>query len=113
MSDLDPHTATKITSEEADDYHAIVAQLSDDWRVIVCRAGVQWIVQHRAGQRHGRSRWVGRSYCRTREALNRLSHKHAGTLRPDAAAILAALPARIDEPAPPSSTGVDDEYRAE
>jgi hypothetical protein len=113
MSDPDHHAATKIMSEEAENYHAVVAQLSDEWRVIVCRAGIQWILQHRAGQRHGTARWVGRSYCRTSEALNRLSRKHAGNLRPAAAAILAALPARIDEPAPPSSTGVDDEYRAE
>lgn len=97
MSEPDHRTATKITSEESDDHHAVVARLSDDWRVIVCRAGIQWILQHRAGQRHGTARWVGRSYCRTSEALNRLSHKHAGTLRPDAAAILAALPERIEE----------------
>ena len=45
--------------------------------------GIQSILQHRAGQRHGRARWEGRSYCRTSEALNRLSRKHAGPLRPD------------------------------
>jgi hypothetical protein len=89
-----------IKSEEADDYHAVVAQLSDSWRVIICRAGIQWILQHREGARHGRARWTGRSYCRTSEALNRLSRKHAAHLRPDAAAILAALPERIEEPAP-------------
>ena len=88
-----------IKSEEADDYNAVVVQLNDDWRIIVCRAGVQWILQHREGARHGRARWTGRSYCRTSEALNQLSRKHAGALRPDAAAILAALPTRIEEPA--------------
>jgi hypothetical protein len=96
-----------ITSEEADDYHAVEARLNDEWRVIVCRSGIQWILQHRAGQRHGTARWVGRSYCRTSEALNRLSHKHAGTLRPDAAAILAALPARIEDTAPVLKASVD------
>ena len=109
MSEPDHHTATKITSEESDDYHAVVAQLSDDWRAIVCRAGLQWILQHRAGQRHGTARWVGRSYCRTSEALNRLSRKHAGALRPDAAAILAALPERIEERA---AKGVGEEVEA-
>jgi hypothetical protein len=101
MSEPDHHTATvrSVRSEESDDYYAVVARLNDDWRVIVCRAAIQWILQHRAGQRHGTARWVGRSYCRTSEALNRLSHKHAGTLRPAAAAILAALPERIEEPA--------------
>ena len=27
------------TSEESDDYHAIVARLNDHWRVVVCRCG--------------------------------------------------------------------------
>lgn len=92
--------AKPIKSEEADDYHAVVVQLSDAWRVIICRSGIQWILQHREGARHGRARWTGRSYCRTSEALNRLSRKHAGDLRPDAAEILAALPARIEDRSP-------------
>jgi hypothetical protein len=86
--------------EEADDYPAVVAQLSDNWRIIVCRSGIQWILQRRGGERHGRARWEGRSYCRTREALERVSRKYAGVIEPSAAATLAALPERIDaEPA--------------
>jgi hypothetical protein len=82
-------------SEEADDYHAVVAHLNDEWRVIICAAAIQWILQRRAGERHGTARWEGRSYCRTREALNRLSRKHAGAVDPNAAAILASLPETI------------------
>jgi hypothetical protein len=93
-----------IRSEEANDY-PVVTQLSDDWRIIVCKAGIQWILQHRAGQRHGRARWTGRSYCRTSEALNRLSRKHVNDLPPAAAAILAALPERIDDPPPIPRSG--------
>jgi hypothetical protein len=101
MSDLDPHTATKITSEEADDYHAIVARLNDHWRVIVCAAGLQWILQRGyLAKNHGGMRWRSRSFCRTSEALIRVSREHAGDLRPAAAAILAAMPERIEEPAP-------------
>jgi hypothetical protein len=77
-------------SEEADDYHAIVARLNDHWRVIECAAGLQWILQRAAGQRHGRTRWVSQSFCRTREALIRLSH----ATEPRAAAILSELPER-------------------
>jgi hypothetical protein len=84
-----------VTSEESDDYHAVVALLNADWRVIVCRANIQWMLQHRAGVRHGRARWEGRSYCRTSEALNRVSRKHAGAIDPTAGAILAGLPERI------------------
>jgi hypothetical protein len=83
-------------SEEADDYGAIVARLNDTWRIIVCKAGIQWILQHRSGQRHGRARWEGWSYCRTREALIRAVREHAGAVDPDALAILAALPERIE-----------------
>jgi hypothetical protein len=94
-----PATMPHVKSEESEDYYAVVARLNDDWRIIICRAGIQWILQHRAGARHGTARWTGRSYCRTSEALNRLSRKYAGDLRPDAAAIMAAIRERIEEPA--------------
>jgi hypothetical protein len=87
-------------SEEADDCRAIVARLNDNLRVIVCAAGIQWILQRRSGKRHGRARWEGRSFCRTREALIRVSREHAGAIDPVAAAILSALPARIDDAVP-------------
>jgi hypothetical protein len=83
-------------SEEADDYPA-VARLNDRWRVIVCAAGIQWILQRRAGKRYGRARWEGRSYCRTSDALNRLCRRHADPIDAFAAAILASLPERIVE----------------
>ena len=83
-------------SEEADDYHAVVARLNDRWRVIVCAAGIQWILQRRRGERRGTARWEGRCCCRTSGALNRLSRTHAGAVDPVAAAILASLPDRID-----------------
>jgi hypothetical protein len=83
-------------SEEADDHRAVVARLNDNWRVIVCAAGIQWILQRRSGKRHGRARWEGRSFCRTREALIRVSREHAGAVDPAAAAILAALPDRVE-----------------
>jgi hypothetical protein len=88
-------------SEEADNYGAIVARLNADWRVIVCSVGLQWVLQrgYRA-KNHGDMRWRGRSFCRTSEALIRCSREHASAIEPAAAAILAALPARIDDPEP-------------
>jgi hypothetical protein len=81
--------------EEADDYHAVVARLNESWRVIVCAAGIQWILQRRRGERRGTARWEGRSFCRTSEALNRLSRKYAGAIDPAAAAVLAGLPKEV------------------
>ena len=85
------------TSEESDDYHAIVAHLNNHWRVVVCRSGIQWILQRHAAERHGTARWVSRSYCRIRDGLILFSHEHAGEIEPAACAVLAALRARIED----------------
>jgi hypothetical protein len=90
-----------VRSEEADDYHAIVARLNADWRIIVCAAGIQWVLQRGyAARNHGDMRWRSRSFCRTSEALIRCCREHAGEIEPAASTILAALPARIDDLAP-------------
>ena len=79
-------------AEEADHYDSVVARLNRNWRVIVCSARIQWVLQRRRGQRRGRARWEGRSYCRTKEAITRLSRRFARPIDPVAAAIMAALP---------------------
>jgi hypothetical protein len=64
-------------------------------RVIECRDGIQWIIQHHRNGR-GCNGWRGVSFCRTKEALLRLAGNH-----PD----LLALPDSPDGspvPAPPS-----------
>jgi hypothetical protein len=83
--------------ESSDDYHRVVAILNPRHRVIICRDGIQLILQRRAGERHGRARWDSRSYCRTREGLNRVCRELAGEIDPVAAAILAALPDYIGQ----------------
>jgi hypothetical protein len=98
--DIEAHATQVLAkfpkSEEADDYHAVVVKLNDRWRVIVCASTIQWVLQRRAGERHGTERWEGRSYCTTSEALNRVSRRYAGVIDPTAAAILTSLPERID-----------------
>lgn len=47
----------------------VVVSLGDRWRVIEGPDADQWIVQKRAGYRHGRERWDNRGYFRAREAL--------------------------------------------
>ena len=39
--DMNTHAAVpSLRSEEADDYHAVVARLNESWRIIVCAAGI-------------------------------------------------------------------------
>lgn len=78
--------------ESDDAYGAIVARLNAGWRVIECRDGIQWILQRLDGERHGRARWTGRSYCRTREALNRVCRDYAGEIDATARSPLNSLP---------------------
>ena len=76
----------------ADDYPAVVATLNTGWRIIECRDGLQWILQRRAGKRHGQPRWEGRCYCRTRDGLGARVRELAGGLDATALAILEGLP---------------------
>lgn len=83
--------------ESSDLYPRVVAVLNDRWRVIACPAGIQWILQCRGRSKTmATSRWRGRSYCRTSEALIRCCREYAGEIEPAARAILAALPPRIE-----------------
>jgi len=79
------------------DLHYPNIRLNARWRVIVCRDGVQWILQHLHGPETGlKACWDGRSYCRTKEALLRCSRLHCGAIDPVAEAALAALPETIE-----------------
>jgi hypothetical protein len=80
--------------ESADDYRHIVARLNARWRVIECRDGLQWILQF--GKKSGHeTAWRGRSYCRSREALQRACASHAGEMDALARAALDSIPCWI------------------
>ena len=83
--------------ETADGYPHIVVMLNSNWRVIRCADGLQWILQYRGAPKKPRANdWRGRSYCRTRDALIRCAREYSGHIEPEAFAVLAALPARIE-----------------
>ena len=61
----------KSKDEGADSNAAIVTRLNENWRIIVCAVGIQWILQCR-GEKYGGVRWRHRGFCRTSEALRRV-----------------------------------------
>jgi hypothetical protein len=86
------------TMGSADTDTGLVAQLNADWRVVECRDHQQWILQRRGSpKKPRRNDWRGRSYCRTADALRRCTCNCARAIDPTAAAILAAMPPRIDD----------------
>lgn len=51
------------------------------YRVIVCRDGIQWIIQR---QKKGvRARWVALSYCTTQKSLSRVWTARTGDYAPE------------------------------
>ncbi len=81
--------------ESEDDYTNTVARISDRWRVIVCRDGIQWILQRRDAGRLAGARWRSLGYCLTRKGLMRLCAAHSARVDPAALSALAALPEHI------------------
>ncbi len=77
--------------ESAGDFSAVIAR-SNKVRVIVCKDGIQWIIQKRAGLRRGQPRWDSVSYCLTRKALIRLCRASEGGSDPDFLRELEMLP---------------------
>lgn len=57
--------------EYSDSYQGEIVR-SKKYRIAECRDNHQWIIQKRAGTRHGQPRWDNLSYCRGRNALIRL-----------------------------------------
>jgi hypothetical protein len=79
-------------SESSDAYPNI--KLNAGWRVILCRDGIQWILQRRHGpERPAGARWEGRAYCRIHDALIRCCRAYSGAIDPVARAVLEVLPA--------------------
>lgn len=82
--------------EESDAYRSVVTRLNSEWRVILCRGGIQWIIQRRAGaQRHGGDRWLSIAFHRLRDGLIHAVQERCGEVRLEASADLLALPAMV------------------
>jgi len=72
----------RVHREAADEYDCTVAHLDERHRVIICKDGIQWILQRRKKDWAG-ARWISNGYCATRKALTRLWHSKTGRILPD------------------------------
>lgn len=76
-------------------YDRVVVMLNDNWRLIVCKDGIQWILQRRVGERAGGARFDSRQYLTTKEGVMRACRTFAGAMTPQAAVALNFLPKHI------------------
>jgi hypothetical protein len=83
--------------EGSEGYHAVVAVLNDDWRVIdSCERYPyrQWILQKRRTHNDLGNAWRGSAYCQTRSCLESNVRERAGDITEEAKSILGQLPHR-------------------
>lgn len=85
--------------ESDDAYSFVVAVLNPRWRVIRCKDGIQWLLQHRVtgSETATREAWRGVKYHRARDPLLRSVAELKVEADAAALAILQALPERIEE----------------
>ena len=95
MSGTAPATVRTSNREEADDYRGFVVRLNENWRVVACSAGIQWILQRHGGLRRGGARWLSIAFHRSRETLKVAVQRRCGQVDPDQAEVIDALPAWI------------------
>ena len=92
---LDDKPVNRGPGETANRYPGVVAQINRRWRVILCSAEIQWILQRHDGERGGRARWAGVGYCQTRKALLRLCRASCERVSPSIWRVLDSLPDHI------------------
>lgn len=69
------------TKERDDAYHAVV-HMAGNWRIIICKGQLQWIIQ-RAKKAGTERRWYGVSYVTSKRTLIDLwSHKTDSSTQP-------------------------------
>ena len=95
LASIGDEPARRGPGETADRYPGVVVQINRRWRVILCSAGMQWILQRHDGERGGTARWAGVGYFQTREALVRLCRASCGPVSQHVWAVLDGLPDHI------------------
>ena len=81
---------------ERDDHYAkVIVQLGPRWRIIVCKDGIQWILQQRSVAAPNTGTWSGKSYSTTRSGLIAACSDRELLSDPSARQALDALPSDV------------------
>ena len=94
-SSLD-HSLQRASHRERDDnYSRIVILLTPRWRIIVCKHGIQWILQKRSVEPPNTGTWAGKSYATTRDGLMAACSSRGLLSEAFARQVLEALPSNV------------------
>ena len=81
--------------ERDDNYAKVIAQLGPRWRIIVCKHGIQWILQKRSVEPPNTGTWAGKSYATTRDGLMAACSGRGLLSEAFARQVLEALPSNV------------------
>lgn len=88
------HTYTSYR-ERDDNYADVVIHLASRWRIIVCKDGIQWILQQRSVAPPNTGTWSGKSYSTTRSGLIAACSDRELLSDPSARQAIDALPSDV------------------
>ena len=83
--------------EASDDYKFVICHIGTRHRVIVCKLGIQWIIQICDGKRNGRRRWAGQHYVTSKPSIIGLCRTIQGFSEENHGLILSQLPSKCQE----------------
>ena len=83
--------------EASDDYKFVICHIGTRHRVIVCKLGIQWIIQICDGKRRGRRRWAGQHYVTSKPRLIELCRTIQGFSEENHGLFLSQLPSKCTE----------------
>ena len=81
--------------ERDDDYGDVIVHLAPRSRIIVCKDGIQWILQQRSVAPPNTGTWSGKSYSTTRKGLIAACSDRKLLSDPSARQALDALPSDV------------------
>ena len=81
--------------ERDDDYGDVIVHLAPRSRIIVCKDGIQWILQQRSVAPPNTGTWSGKSYSTTRSGLIAACSDRELLSDPSARQALDALPSDV------------------
>ena len=66
---VDPKNPLSSDREPDEHYQGVIVKSGERWRVIICRSGLQFILQKRSTKPPNKGIWIGQSYCTTKDGL--------------------------------------------
>ena len=91
---VDPKNLLSSDREPDEHYQGVIVKSGERWRVIICRSGLQFILQKRSTKTPNKGIWIGQSYCTTKDGLFGVCSHRRLLSDPNTEAVLTGLPER-------------------